>query len=118
MVRPALKIVVRSLFIQDETITLSNILLHLNSDSPVSAPPSEAGSQRQQRTLLQRLIHFFLIGIPLAIVIGTFTGFLHLIKTISNDIITIIRSVWELCSMSQSDAKFYRGKKGKKHDHF
>ena len=113
LARPALKIIVRSLFIQNETITLSNILSHLNSNSPVSTPPPEARSQRQKRTLLQRLIHFFLIGIPLAIFVGTLTGFIHLIKTISNDITTIIRSGWELYSMSQSDIKFYTGK-GKK----
>jgi len=59
LVRPALKIAARSLFVEDERITISNILLHLNSDTPIATPPPEARPQRPKRSFFQRLIYFF-----------------------------------------------------------
>ncbi|CAF0872666.1 unnamed protein product [Rotaria sordida] len=108
LVRPALKIAARSLFIEDETITFSNILSHLNSDTPITAPPPEAQPQRPKRSFSQRVIHFFTVGIPLAIIVGILAGLLHLIKNFSHDITTVITNVNQLYSMSQRDVKFYK----------
>ncbi|CAF0723533.1 unnamed protein product [Rotaria sp. Silwood1] len=108
LVRPALKITARSLFIEDETITFSNILSHLNSDTPISAPPPEAQPQRPKRSFPQRLIHFVTVGIPLAIIVGILAGILHLIKIFSSDVTTVITNVSQLYSMSQRDVKFYK----------
>lgn len=109
LVRPALKIAARSLFIEHETITVSNILSHLNSDAPITAPPPEAQPQRPKRSFPQRLIHFFTVGIPLAIIIGILAGILHFLKTITNDVITVATIGSRLYSMSQQDVKFYKG---------
>lgn len=110
LARPALKIAARSLFVEHETITVSNILSHLNTDEPIAAPPPEAQPQRPKRSFSQRLIHFFTVGIPLAIIIGILAGILHFIKTISNDLITVVTIGSRLYSMSQKDVKFYKGK--------
>ncbi|CAF1275751.1 unnamed protein product [Adineta steineri] len=108
LIRPALKIAARSLFIEDETITVSNILSHLNSDEPIGAPPPEAQRQRPKRSLGQRLIHFFTVGIPLAIIIGILAGILHFIKAVANDLTTVISVGSKLYSMSQRDVQFYK----------
>jgi hypothetical protein len=110
LIGPALKIAFRSLFIENETITFSNILSHLNSDTSVTDPPPEARPQRPKRSFSQRLIHFFTIGIPLAIIVGILAGILNFIKAISNDLITVFTVGSQLYSMSQRDAKFYKGK--------
>jgi len=109
LIRPALKITARSLFIEDETITVSNILSHLNTDEPIAAPPPEALPQRPKRSFSQRLIHFFTVGIPLAIIVGILAGILHFIKAVFNDLTTVITIGSTLYSRSQSDVKFYKG---------
>jgi small-conductance mechanosensitive channel len=108
LIRPALKIAARSLFVENETITFSNILLHLNSDAPIAEPPPEARPQRPKRSFSQRIIHFFLVGIPLAIIVGILAGIINFIKNITNDIITVITIGSQLYSMSQRDVKFYK----------
>lgn len=113
LVRPALKIAARSLFVEDETITISNILLHLNSDTPIAEPPPEAPPQRPRRSFSQRLKHFFTVGIPLAIIVGILAGILGFIKAVANDVVTVITMGSKLYSMSQSDVKFYKGRKPK-----
>jgi len=110
LIRPALKIAARSLFIENETINFSNILLHLNTDTPVTDPPPEARPQRPKRSFSERLIHFFTIGIPLAILVGIIAGILNFIKVISNDLITVFTIGTQLYSMSERDVKFYKGK--------
>ncbi|CAF2743385.1 unnamed protein product [Rotaria sp. Silwood2] len=108
LVRPALKIAARSLLVENETITFSNILLHLNSDTSITSPPPEAQHQRPKRSFPQRLIHFVTVGIPLAIIVGILAGILHLIKIFTSDITTVITSICQLYSMSQRDIKFYK----------
>jgi hypothetical protein len=83
LIRPALKIAARSLFVENETITVSNILSHLNSDAPIASPPPEAHPQRPKRSFSQRIIHFFTVGIPLAIIVGLLAGILHFAKTVN-----------------------------------
>jgi hypothetical protein len=114
LIRPALKIAARSLFVEHETITASNILSHLNSDAPIASPPPEAQPQRPKRSFPQRLIHFFTVGIPLAIIVGILAGILHFIKTVSNDLVTVFTIGTRLYTMSQRDVKFYKGNKKKK----
>lgn len=109
LIRPALKIAARSLFIEHENITFSNILSHLNSEEPIAAPPPEARPQRPKRSFGQRLVHFFTVGIPLAIVVGLLAGILHFVKTIASDIATVVTVGSRLYSMSQQDVKFYKG---------
>jgi hypothetical protein len=110
LVRPALKIAARSLFVENETITVSNILSHLNSDAPIASAPPEAQPQRPKRSFSQRLTHFFTVGIPLAIIVGILAGVLNFLKTLSSDLITVASIGSKLYSMSQSDVKFYKGK--------
>jgi hypothetical protein len=111
LIRPALKIAARSLFVENETITVSNILSHLNSDAPIASPPPEAHPQRPKRSFSQRIIHFFTVGIPLAIIVGLLAGILHFAKTVSKDLGTVFTVGTKLYSMSQRDVKFYKGKK-------
>jgi hypothetical protein len=93
---------------------VSNILLHLNSDTPIAEPPPEAQPQRPKRSFSQRLTHFFTVGIPLAIIVGILAGILGFIKAVINDIVTVLTIGSKLYSMSQSDVKFYKGRKNKK----
>ncbi len=109
LIRPALKIAARSLFVENENITVSNILSHLNAETPIAEAPPEAQPQRPKRSFSQRLTHFFTVGIPLAIIIGILAGILNFIKTISNDLVTVVSIGSKLYSMSQSDVKFYKG---------
>ena len=109
LIRPALKIAARSLFVENETITFSNILSHLNSDTPIASPPPQAQPQRPKRSFPQRIIHFFTVGIPLAIFVGIIAGILSFIKTISNDLVTVFTIGSKLYSMSERDVKFYKG---------
>lgn len=109
LVRPALKIAARSLFVENETITVSNILSHLNSPTPVTEPPPEAPPQRPKRSFSQRVTHFFTVGIPLAILVGILAGIFNFVKTMATDISTVITTGTKLYSMSQSDVKFYKG---------
>ena len=109
LVRPALKIAARSLFVEHESITISNILSHLNSETPIAAPPPEALPQRPKRTFGQRLTHFFTVGIPLAIIVGLLAGVLNFIKSVSSDLMTVFSTGSRLYSMSESDVKFYKG---------
>jgi hypothetical protein len=109
LIRPALKIAARSLFVEHETITVSNILSHLNSDAPIASAPPEAQPQRPKRSFSQRIIHFFTVGIPLAILVGLLAGILHFIKAVSSDIATVFTVGSRLYSMSQKDVKFYKG---------
>jgi small-conductance mechanosensitive channel len=111
LVRPALKIAARSLFVEDETITIWNILSHLNSDTPIAEPPPEALPQRPKRSFSQRLTHFFTVGIPLAIIVGILAGILGFLKAVTNDLMTVMTICARLYSMSQSDVKFYKGRK-------
>ncbi|UJR26008.1 hypothetical protein I4U23_007354 [Adineta vaga] len=108
LIRPALKIAARSLFVEHETITVSNILSQLNSDAPIASPPPEAPPQRPKRSFGQRLIHFFTVGIPLAILVGLLAGILHFVKAVSNDLVTVMKLGSKLYSMSQEDVKFYK----------
>lgn len=110
LIRPALKISARSLFIDDKTITFSNILSHLNSDSSISSPPPEAEPQRPKRSFVQRVIHFLTVGIPLAIIVGLVAGILSFVKNIFNDLTTIFNLGYKLYTMSQQDVQFYKGK--------
>jgi len=107
LVRPALKIAARSLFVEDERITISNRLLHSNSDIPIATPPPEARPQRPKRSFFQRLIYFFTVGIPLAIIVGLLAGIVHFIKKVSADLVTVVTIGSRLYSMSKSDVKFY-----------
>ena len=111
LVRPALKIAARSLFIENETITISNILSHLNSDTPIAEPPPEAPPQRPKRSFSQRITHFFTVGIPLAIIVGIIAGVLGFIKAVANDVATVLTIGTRLYSMSQKDVNFYKGRK-------
>lgn len=111
LIRPALKISARSLFIENEELTFSNIISHLNSDTPIAAPPPEARQQRPKRTLFQRLGHFIFVGIPLAIFVGLIAGILNFVRSVTNDLITVITHITKLYSMCQGDIKFYKGKK-------
>lgn len=108
LVRPALKIAARSLFVEHESITVSNILSHLNSETPIAAPPPEALPQRPKRTFGQRLTHFFTVGIPLSILVGLLAGVLNFIKSVSSDLMTVFSIGSRLYSMSESDVKFYK----------
>ena len=110
LVRPALRIAARSLFIEHENITVSNILSHLNSDTPIASAPPEAPPQRPKRSFGQRIVHFFTVGIPLAIFVGILAGILHFVKTILSDLVTVVKVGARLYSMSQEDVKFYKGK--------
>ena len=58
LIRPALKIAARSLFVEDQSITMSNILLQLNTDTPLASAPTEVRLQRSKRSLWERIIHF------------------------------------------------------------
>lgn len=108
LIRPALKIAARSLFIEHENVTISNILSHLNSDTPIDSPPPEARPQRPKRSFGQRIVHFFTVGIPLAIFVGIIAGILHFVKTIATDLVTVVTVGARLYSMSQEDVKFYK----------
>jgi len=108
LIRPALKIAARSLFVEHETITVSNILLHLNAETPIAEAPPEAQPQRPKRSLGQRLKHFFTVGIPLAILVGILAGILHFIRAVSGDIATVFNVGSRLYSMVRGDAKFYQ----------
>lgn len=109
LVRPALKIAARSLFVEHENITVSNILSHLNSDTPIAEPPPEARPQRPKRSFGQRLTHFFTVGIPLAIIVGILAGVLNFLKSVASDVTTVYTVGSRLYSMSQKDVKFYKG---------
>jgi hypothetical protein len=111
LIRPALKIAARSLFIENETITISNILSHLNTDTPIAEPPPEAPPQRPKRSFSQRLTYFFTVGIPLAIIVGIIAGILGFLKAVANDAVTVMTIGSKLYAMSQSDVKFYKGRK-------
>jgi hypothetical protein len=56
---------------------MSNVLSHLNTDTPIASAPPEARPQRSKRSFHERLIHFFIIGIPLSIFVGIFSGILQ-----------------------------------------
>lgn len=109
LIRPALKIAARSLFVENETITISNILSHLNSDTPIAEPPPEAPPQRPKRSFGQRITHFFTVGIPLAIIVGILAGIMTFLKTVATDLTTVMTAGTKLYSMSQEDVKFYKG---------
>lgn len=109
LIRPALKIAARSLFVEHETITISNLLSHLNTDTPIASAPPNAEPQRLKRSFLKRLIYLFTIGIPLAIFVGTLVGICHFLKVVSNDISIIFTVSTRLYTMSQQDMKFYKG---------
>ena len=109
LIRPALKIAARSLFVENETITVSNILSHLNAPTPVTEPPPEAPPQRPKRSFSQRVTHFFTVGIPLAILVGLLAGIFNFLKTVATDLSTVMTTGTKLYSMSQSDVKFYKG---------
>src|SRR5579871_6068841 len=72
LIRPALKIAARSLFVEYHSITIWNILSYLNTDTPIVSAPPDAQPRRLKRSLYERLIHFFTIGYPLAIFLGIF----------------------------------------------
>lgn len=116
LIRPALKIAARSLFIENESITISNILSHLNTDTPIASPPPEARPQRQKRSFTERLVHFFTVGVPLAILVGLLAGILQFVKTIFSDIATVFNVGFRLYSMSQEDVKYYKGKQQRSQD--
>ena len=114
LVRPALKIAARSLFVENETINISNILSHLNSETPIAEPPPEATPQRPKRSLSQRVTHFFTVGIPLSIIVGILAGILGFLKTVATDLATVMTAGTKLYSMSQSDVKYYKGNQKKR----
>ncbi|CAF0735944.1 unnamed protein product [Didymodactylos carnosus] len=108
LVRPALKIAARSLFIENEEINISNILSHLNSNTPVTSPPPEAPPQRPKRSFGQRIIHFFTVGIPLAILVGLIAGVMHFVKSVSQDLLTVFTIGSEMYRMARFDGQYYK----------
>jgi small-conductance mechanosensitive channel len=106
-----LKIAGRSLFVEHETISIANILSHLNTDGPITAPPPQAQAQRRKRSLGERVRHFLFVGIPLALIVGVLAGILHCLKSLFDNLTTIITACRRLYSMSEQDVRFYRGMK-------
>ncbi|CAF0976136.1 unnamed protein product [Rotaria sordida] len=109
LIRPVPKIAARSLSIENETITILNVLTNLNTKTSIATTPLIARPQKQKQSFYERLIHFFIIEFPLVILIGSLSGILHLIKIISNDLMVVFTIGTRLYSMYQKDMKFYQG---------
>jgi len=111
LLKPALKIGWRSLLYQDAEVRLQDLVSKLQGIDSITQPPTvpnQRGSQQQvHRTLMQRIIHFFLIGLPLSFIVGLAYGVANFITCIWSDIMTVLSLSTNLFESAKSDLNYY-----------
>jgi len=128
LLKPALKIMWRSALYQDADVRLQDLLSQLQGTSPITEPPAGAAanaaaaaapaSNRQQkqakargsqpsRTMAERFIHFFCVGIPMAVLVGLAYGVVNFVTCIFGDVKTVASTSHNLFQQAKTDLNHY-----------
>ena len=127
LLKPALKIMWRSALYQDADVRLQDLLSQLQGTSPITEPPtpssahaapdatpaSTAASKQPQRsskpsrTLAERFVHFFVVGIPMAVLVGLAYGVVNFITCIFADVKTVTQTSQNLFNQAKVDLNHY-----------
>ena len=129
LLKPALKIMWRSALYQDADVRLQDLLSQLQGTSPITEPPtpsngnkassasaSSAPSAKQQpkprssqpsRSMAERFVHFFVVGIPMAILVGLAYGVVNFLTCIFADVKTVTQTSANLFSQAKTDLNHY-----------
>ena len=126
LLKPALKIMWRSALYQDADVRLQDLLSQLQGTSAINEPPpgsatpaasaaaqsktqakKRPASQQPGRTLSQRFVHFFCVGIPMAVLVGLAYGVVNFVTCIFGDVKTVASTSHNLFSQAKSDLNHY-----------
>jgi len=124
LMKPAMKIMWRSAFYQDADVRLNELLSKLKGFSPITEPPTEeqqeetkkaikkgeaneAKKSQPKRGLAERIVHFFTVGLPLAIIVGLLYGVVNFMTCIWSDISTVASTSTALFNNAKEDLDYY-----------
>jgi len=129
LLKPALKIMWRSAIYQDAEVRLQDLVTKLKGAGSIMQPPTESvteerkeqinkaqqnkpASQTQQqqqarRSLVERITHFFFIGLPLAVLVGLAYGCVNFVTCIWSDVFTVASLSQKLFETAKTDLNYY-----------
>jgi len=128
LLKPAMKIMWRSALYQDADVRLQDLLSQLQGTSAITEPPNAgdgsaapaaaAATSKTQakkrpavskpsRTLSERFVHFFVVGLPMAVLVGLAYGVVNFITCIFGDVKTVASTSHNLFSQAKSDLNHY-----------
>jgi hypothetical protein len=125
LLKPALKIMWRSALYQDSEVRLQELLGQLTGNAPITEPPTPSASSSssspastkpqkkssppssQPRSIIDRLFHFFFVGIPMAVLVGLAYGLVNFVTCIWKDITTVASTSQTLLSTAKHDLSYY-----------
>jgi hypothetical protein len=121
ILRPAGKIMWRSLFLDDATGNVQALFTALSNNEPITDVPfkrKSAGSATSgfvpndldttKRSWPNRIVHFVFIGIPLAILVGLVYGLLNFVQGVMQNIITVLHTGQKLFEQARDDMAYYK----------
>jgi len=122
ILRPAGKIMWRSLFMDDAATNIGALFAALSTNTPINEVPlhrksSTASSSQQSgsgsndvqtRSWPARIVQFVFIGIPLAILVGLVYGICTFIQNVVINVLNVIRTIQELCEQARDDVEYYK----------
>lgn len=124
LLKPALKIMWRSALYQDADVRLQDLLSQLQGTSPITEPPTPQNSSaapkpatanarksqsspKPSRSISERFVHFFVVGIPMAILVGLAYGVVNFFTCIFGDVKTVASTSTNLFNQAKTDLNHY-----------
>jgi hypothetical protein len=116
LLKPAFKIMWRSALYQDGEVRMQELLSQLTGTSPVTEPPSANAEGQPQpkkkatapsRSIVVRLLHFFFVGLPMAVIVGLAYGLVNFVTCIWKDVMTVASTSQNLVSTAKTDLSYY-----------
>ena len=125
LLKPALKIMWRSALYQDADVRLQDLLSQLQGTSPINEPPTPANgaaapkaatanskqsknaAPKPSRSISERIVHFFCVGIPMAILVGLAYGIVNFVTCIFGDVKTVANTSTNLFNQAKNDLNHY-----------
>jgi len=122
ILRPAGKIMWRSLFMDDAATNIGALFTALSLNTPIDEVPlkrksstasssqqSGSGShETQTRSWPARIVQFVFIGIPLAILVGLVYGICTFAQNVVTNVLNVVHTVQELYEQARADVEYYK----------
>jgi hypothetical protein len=123
ILRPAGKIMWRSLFLDDAATNVQALFAALSTNTPINEIPLQkkvtakntqsngivpSDIDTEKRSWSVRIFQFIFIGIPLAIFVGLVYGICNFLQSIVTNLLTVFRTVQLLFTQLQEDATYYQ----------
>jgi len=120
ILRPAGKIMWRSLFMDDAATNVKALFSALSTNEPITEVPLKRKSSTStpggfphdvdtsKRSWPDRIAHFVFIGIPLAILVGLVYGICNFLQGVVQNVMTMIHTVQKLLEQAHDDVSYYQ----------